>query len=228
MKPPFPPASSAVVPLHLIDDTPNEENPNQMSDEDFRGLVEAVRGLDFAQAVTLDKLPSGRYRIVDGSHRKRAATLVERESLPALVYDGLGDAQFRALRLALNRWRGELRPHVVQSEVLILHEAGFQREDLFAACGLTSEELDAILAPPPAAEQLTDDLDLPDPDADGPARAPAPAEDAACAVLIPCSSRASHATLMALFKRGKKASGARGKFSLEATATAALRAYLEG
>lgn len=227
MKPPFPPTSNAVVPLDLIDDTPSEENPNQMSDEDFRGLVEAVRGLDFAQAVTLDRLPSGRYRIVDGSHRKRAATLVGRESLPALVYDGLGDAQFRALRLALNRWRGDLRPHVVQAEVLVLHDAGFQREDLFAACGLTSEELDAILAPPPEAERLTDDLNLPDPDAAPRERAPAPAEDAARVVSIPCASAASHAELMALLKRGKRSTGARGKFSLEATVREALKAYLE-
>ena len=227
MKPPFPSLTHHVVPLDLIDDTPSEENPNQMSDEDFRGLVEAVRGLDFAQAVTLDKLPTGRYRIVDGSHRKRAAALVGRESLPALVYAGLAEPQFRALRLALNRWRGDLRPHVVQSEVLLLHEAGFQREDLFAACGLTSEELDALLAPAPEGERLVDDLNLPDPDAPTRERTAAPAEDAARVVSIPCASAASHAELMALLKRAKRSTGARGKFSLEATVREALKAYLE-
>ncbi|TXH50607.1 MAG: hypothetical protein E6Q97_20245 [Desulfurellales bacterium] len=222
----FPALLPREVAVSAILDTPTDQNPNAMSDEDFRGLVEAVRHLDFAQAVTLDELPSGEFRIVDGQHRKRAAALVGRETLPALVYKGLDEAQFRSLRLALNRWRGDLRPHVVQEDVLLLHEAGLQREHLFAACGLTHEELDAILLPPPA-ESLGagDDLRLPDPE-EAPRSAPPAAEGAACSITIPCSSPQARKELTSLLTRACKAAGARGKFKLEAALRAALRAYV--
>lgn len=223
----FPSLLPREVPVSRILDTPLQENPNAMSDEDFRGLVEAVRHLDFAQAVTLDELPNGDFRIVDGQHRKRAAALVGRETLPALVYKGLEDAQLRALRLALNRWRGDLKPHVVQEDVLFLHEAGLQREHLFAACGLTHEELDAILVPaPPETLAPDDDLRLPDPEAGSERATPAPVEGAACSIVIPCSSSATRKELTSLLQRACKGAGARGKFKLEAALRAALRSFV--
>jgi ParB family chromosome partitioning protein len=67
-------------------DTPADENCNEMSPADFAGLCEAVRRLDFAQAITLRALPGKQYDIVDGNHRLRAARVAGLSELPALVY----------------------------------------------------------------------------------------------------------------------------------------------
>lgn len=222
LKPP-PRSIEQVVSVTEIDDTPDRENPNKMSDEDFRGLLDAVMKLDFAQAITLDKRPDGRYRIVDGNHRKRAAEAAGLAAVPAIIYDNLPEPLFRALRLSLNRWRGEARQSVVHEDLRFLHSEGLSRDTLFAVCGLPSEELDAVL-------ELTSDvgggeteLDLPDPDAE----LPAPTKPSTIgSVEIPCSSPTNRDVLMGLIKRASRMAKAKGKYKLEATLITALRAYV--
>lgn len=229
-RPAFPPHTLvAALPVDLLDESPDNDNPNQMSDEDFRGLVEAISRLDFAQALTVMK--SGeRYRVVDGVHRKRAAVLAGRETLPALVYEPMEEAQFRALRLALNRWRGDPRASAVHADVLFLHEAGWDAALLHASAGLPQEELDAILnlAPIPTGSE-GGDLTLPDPDAGslGNGTTPSGSEllSTSPIIEIACSSPASKEELVRLLKRAGKGAKARGKFKLEATLRAALLAY---
>lgn len=228
----FPAPRLAVISTALLDDTPDEENPNQLSEEDFRGLVEAVTRLDFAQALTLMERPEGRFRIVDGMHRKRAAAIAKRQDLPAVIYPTMPEAQFRALRLALNRWRGDQRMSAVHEDLRLLHEAGVGRDLLFAAAGLPPEELDAVLGLGTALGSSGDLLDaggdLPDPDASAAGKAPAaaPSESATPIIEIACSSAESHRELRALLLRAGRTSRARGKFKLEATIRAALQAYL--
>lgn len=223
---PFPkPSLHPAVDLALIDDTDDGDNPNVMSDEDFRGLVESIGKLDFAQAITICEVGDGRYRLVDGQHRKRASLIAKRQALPALVYPALPEPQFRALRLALNRWRGEARASAVHTDIRFLHEAGFEREYLFAAGGLSSEDLDAVLGIAtelPASAAGLDDI--PDPETLG--TAPAPVASGSPSFEVPCSSPASYQEMMNLLKRAARGAKAKGKFRIEATLRAALRAYV--
>lgn len=222
LKPP-PRSIEQVVSVTEIDDTPDRENPNKMSDEDFRGLLDAVMKLDFAQAITLDKRPDGRYRIVDGNHRKRAAEAAGLAAVPAVIYDNLPEPLFRALRLSLNRWRGEARQSVVHEDLRFLHSEGLSRDTLFAVCGLPSEELDAVLELTSDAVGGETDLDLPDPDAE----LPAPTKPSTIgSVEIPCSSPTNRDVLMGLIKRASRMAKAKGKYKLEATLITALRAYV--
>lgn len=228
----FPAPHLAVVSTALLDDTPDEENPNQLSEEDFRGLVEAITRLDFAQALTLMERPGGRFRVVDGMHRKRAAAIAKRQDLPAVIYPEMPEAQFRALRLALNRWRGDQRMSAVHEDLRMLHEAGMGRDLLFAAAGLPPEELDAVLGLGASlgvtGDLLNVDTDLPDPDvsAEGSTPAITPSESTTPGIEIACSSAESCRELRALLQRAGRVSRARGKFKLEAIIRTALQAYL--
>mgnify|MGYP000923746932 FL=1 len=214
------------VDLSFVNDTEDGENPNMMPDEDFRGLVESISKLDFAQAITICEVGDGRYRLIDGQHRKRASLIAKRQTLPALVYPAIPEEHFRALRLALNRWRGEARASAVHADIRFLHEAGFEREYLFAAGGLSSEDLDAVLGIatelPTSAAGLDD---IPDPEALG-AAPPAPVATGSPSFEVPCSSPASYQEMMNLLKRAARGAKAKGKFRIEATLRAALRAYV--
>lgn len=213
------------VDLSLVNDTEDGENPNMMPDEDFRGLVESISKLDFAQAITISEVGDGRYRLIDGQHRKRASLIAKRQTLPALVYPAIPEENFRALRLALNRWRGEARASAVHADIRFLHDAGFEREYLFAAGGLSSEDLDAVLGVAtelPASAAGLDDI--PDPETLG--TAPAPLATGSPSFEVPCSSPASYQEMMNLLKRAARGAKAKGKFRIEATLRAALRAYV--
>lgn len=213
------------VDLSFVNDTEDGENPNMMPDEDFRGLVESISKLDFAQAITISEVGDGRYRLIDGQHRKRASLIAKRQTLPALVYPAIPEEHFRALRLALNRWRGEARASAVHADIRFLHEAGFEREYLFAAGGLSSEDLDAVLGIAtelPASAAGLDDI--PDPETLG--TAPAPLATGSPSFEVPCSSPASYQEMMNLLKRAARGAKAKGKFRIEATLRAALRAYV--
>ena len=213
------------VDLSLVNDTEDSENPNMMPDEDFRGLVESISKLDFAQAITISEVGDGRYRLIDGQHRKRASLIAKRQTLPALVYPAIPEEHFRALRLALNRWRGEARASAVHADIRFLHDAGFEREYLFAAGGLSSEDLDAVLGIAtelPASAAGLDDI--PDPETLG--TAPAPLATGSPSFEVPCSSPASYQEMMNLLKRAARGAKAKGKFRIEATLRAALRAYV--
>lgn len=213
------------VDLSFVNDTEDGENPNMMPDEDFRGLVESISKLDFAQAITISEVGDGRYRLIDGQHRKRASLIAKRQTLPALVYPAIPEENFRALRLALNRWRGEARASAVHADIRFLHDAGFEREYLFAAGGLSSEDLDAVLGLAtelPASAAGLDDI--PDPETLG--TAPAPLATGSPSFEVPCSSPASYQEMMNLLKRAARGAKAKGKFRIEATLRAALRAYV--
>lgn len=220
-----------VVPVADVQETATDANPNEMSSADFAGLCEAVRRLDFAQAITLRALPGKQYDIVDGNHRLRAARVAGLSELPALVYpESMTDAQLRALRLALNRWRGEPRQDVVAADLKFLHGEGWSREDLYAAAGWDRADMDLLLGVEPGTDGTGSELpDLPDPDAgNGPGDAGAPAERSEQSPLleVSCSTAAGQRELKALLARACKRAGARGKFKLEAGLRWALKEAL--
>lgn len=220
-----------LVPVADIQLTESDENPNHLSDADFRGLCEAISRLDFAQAVTLRKLPGQQLDVVDGNHRVRAARVACITELPALVYpEAMTDAQLRALRLALNRWRGDPRPDVVAADLRFLASEGWDREDLYAAAGWDRGELDLLLG---GQKEGGDDSELPDiPDPGGSGSAPAeraPREEVTESpeLVLTCSTAEGCKELRELLGRAARRAGARGKFRLEKAALWALRRALE-
>jgi hypothetical protein len=131
-----------IIPIRSISD-PAEENPNVMRPEDFEHLVGTIRRDGFVQPVLVRNLGGNRVEIIDGSHRKRAAQAAGLTDIPAIVLD-VGPEQARALRISMNRLRGELDLTVVAREFQALAEAGWDVGQL-AATGFSSDEVDALL-----------------------------------------------------------------------------------
>ena len=234
----MPPAKVTTKPTQLtvsisdISETLSDDNPNTLSDQDFAGLCAAVSKLDFAQAVTLRQRPGQQFDVVDGNHRLRAARVAGLTELPALVYpESMTDAQLRALRLALNRWRGDPRPDVVAADLKFLHSEGWDRAELYAASGWDRSELDLLLGDGVSGDEGAGDLasSLPDPDSGGSGAGTSPSErtEDSPSLEIICSTPAATKELRDLMGRAAKRANARGKYRLEKAVKWALLRALE-
>ena len=72
------------IPTELID--PNPRQPRTSFDDgELRGLADSVRARGVLQPVLVRPVPGGRYELVAGERRLRAAKLAELERVPAVV-----------------------------------------------------------------------------------------------------------------------------------------------
>jgi ParB family chromosome partitioning protein len=72
------------IPTELID--PNPRQPRTSFDDgELRGLADSVRARGVLQPVLVRPLPGGRYELVAGERRLRAAKLAELDRVPAVV-----------------------------------------------------------------------------------------------------------------------------------------------
>ena len=84
-----------------------DENPNKMEPEQLSMLAEAIRRKGFLQPILVRRV-EGQYEIIDGHHRTRAAREVGLTEIPCLVATNCSDEDAAALRIGMNRFRGEL------------------------------------------------------------------------------------------------------------------------
>lgn len=99
------PPTFCEVPIDLIDEPP--DNPNHFDADRFALLVQAVQAHEDLQPPLLRPKEGGRFEVIDGVHRKRANAEVGRAAIFAGVVE-VDDATAKALRIGLNRLRGEL------------------------------------------------------------------------------------------------------------------------
>ena len=104
-----------------------EVNPNVMEPEQYGMLVEAIRKVGFLQPL-LVRRTNGTVTCIDGHHRLRAAREVGLKTVPCVTVDA-GDDQVTALRLGMNRLRGELNLALVAKDIFALVETGWLRRD---------------------------------------------------------------------------------------------------
>src|SRR5947199_8619593 len=72
------------LPVELLD--PNPSQPRRGFDEAaLVALAESIRSRGVLQPVLVRPLPGGRYELIAGERRWRAAKLAERETIPAVV-----------------------------------------------------------------------------------------------------------------------------------------------
>src|SRR6201995_3015549 len=72
------------IPLEQIETNPRQ--PRHDFDETaLQELAQSIRLHDIIQPVTVSKLPSGKYRLISGERRFRAAKLAELKDIPAYV-----------------------------------------------------------------------------------------------------------------------------------------------
>ena len=101
-------AHFAEVPVDDI--APNAKQPREAFDEEAMGeLVESIREVGLLQPVVLRSLEAGRYELVMGERRWRAALQAGLTTIPAIVRDTRDDAMLRDALLE-NLHRSDLNP----------------------------------------------------------------------------------------------------------------------
>jgi ParB family transcriptional regulator, chromosome partitioning protein len=117
------------IPVDMIDPSPHQ--PRHMFDEDsLMALAGSIRATGVLQPVLVRPLVSGRYELVAGERRWRAAQLAELAAIPAIVrrHD---DAASLELALVENMAREDLNPiEEARACVALVEELGLTREEV--------------------------------------------------------------------------------------------------
>ncbi len=122
-------SSIATLPLSLID--PNKAQPRQDFDQErIEELATSIRSLGLIQPITVQPQPDGRYLIISGERRYRAAQLAGLTELPVYVRQA---ATEEILELAL--------VENIQREDLNAIEIALAYQQLSESLGLTHEAL---------------------------------------------------------------------------------------
>ena len=117
------------LPVELIG--PNPRQPRTaFEDEALVGLADSIRTRGILQPVLVRPLPGGRYELIAGERRWRAAQMAQLETLPAIVRHD-DDAASLELALIENMVREELNPvDEARACAALVEELGLSREDV--------------------------------------------------------------------------------------------------
>ena len=117
------------VPVDMIDPSPNQ--PRRTFDEDsLMALAGSIRARGVLQPVLVRPMVSGRYELIAGERRWRAARLAELTAIPAVVrrHD---DAASLEVALIENMAREDLNPvEEARACAALVEELGLTREDV--------------------------------------------------------------------------------------------------
>lgn len=115
------------------------ENPNKMEPEQLSMLAEAIRRKGFLQPILVRPV-GDQYEIIDGHHRTRAAREVGLTEIPCLVATNCSDEDASALRIGMNRFRGELDLASTARLMQGLIDKGWKLDDL-TITGFSGDEV---------------------------------------------------------------------------------------
>lgn len=156
--------SKKVRPIELVkisDMIPNEWNPNTESPEKFNLLVESIEDIGFAENVIVVPITEGpqkgKFKIVGGEHRWRAAKIAEIDELPAVILEGIDEDKQKALTVRMNLLKGEIDPLKFTQLYEELANKGYSEQMLRDMMGIASRnELNRFLKE--IKEQLPKDM----------------------------------------------------------------------
>ncbi len=150
------------IPLDMIDPGPNQ--PRRLFDEDaLLALAGSIRARGVLQPVLVRPHPSGRYELIAGERRWRAAQLAELDAIPAVVrrHD---DAASLEVALIENMAREDLNPvEEARACAALVEELGLTREDVGVRVGrsrVAVSNLIRLLDLPDEALELIEHGDL--------------------------------------------------------------------
>jgi len=117
------------VPTDLIDPNPSQPR-SAFEQEDLLALAESVRARGVLQPVLVRPLASGRYELIAGERRWRAARMAELATIPAMVRHH-DDAASLELALIENMAREDLNPvEQARACAALVEELGLTREEV--------------------------------------------------------------------------------------------------
>ena len=150
------------IPVDMIDPSPNQ--PRHVFDEDaLLALAGSIRARGVLQPVLVRPHPSGRYELIAGERRWRAAQLAELDAIPAVVrrHD---DAASLEVALIENMAREDLNPvEEARACAALVEELGLTREDVGVRVGrsrVAVSNLIRLLDLPDEALELIEHGDL--------------------------------------------------------------------
>jgi len=117
------------IPIELI--TPNPHQPRRQFDEEsLLALSESIRNRGIIQPVLVRPVAGGRYELVAGERRWRAAEIAELETIPAVVREH-DDASSLELAVIENMAREDLNPvEEARACSALVEELGLTREEV--------------------------------------------------------------------------------------------------
>jgi ParB family chromosome partitioning protein len=117
------------LPLELISPNPNQPR-SSFDEQSLVGLAESVRARGVLQPVLVRPLVGGRYELIAGERRWRAARMAELDSVPAVIRHR-DDAASLEMALIENMAREDLNPvEAARGCAALVEELGLSREDV--------------------------------------------------------------------------------------------------
>jgi ParB family chromosome partitioning protein len=152
---PVPGARFAELPVSSIE--PNAKQPRHVFDEEaLEELKISIQEVGFLQPIVVREIGDGRYEIVMGERRWRAAQAVGKESIPAIIRDTHDDAMLRDALLE-NIHRANLNPlEEAAAYQQLLEEFGATHEELAKRIGRSRPQISntiRLLNLPPAVQR---------------------------------------------------------------------------
>lgn len=127
--------SAAIKELPIVDIIPNPNQPRKMfDDEALQELSDSIVSIGLVQPITVRSIANGKYEIIAGERRYRAAKLANLETIPAYIRETDND-EVLALALIEN----------IQREDLNAMEVAFSYQRLMEECNLTQEALSGLV-----------------------------------------------------------------------------------
>ena len=122
------------IQLDLI--KPNPSQPRRsFDDEALRALAESIRARGVLQPIVVRPLAGGRYELVAGERRLRAAAIAELEHIPAIVRE-TDDAERLELALIENMARADLNPvEEARACATLVDDLGMSKEEVARRVG---------------------------------------------------------------------------------------------
>src|SRR6266511_110837 len=141
---PVPGARFAELPVSAIE--PNAKQPRHVFDEDsMEELKASIQEVGLLQPVVVREIGGGRYELVMGERRWRAAEAIGRETIPAIVRDTRDDAMLRDALLE-NIHRANLNPlEEAAAYQQLLDEFGATHEELAKRLGRSRPQISNTL-----------------------------------------------------------------------------------
>jgi ParB family chromosome partitioning protein len=124
-------SATGVLRIPLDDIDVNPKQPRRHFDEQgLNELAASIKSHDIIQPVTVSKMPSGRYRLVSGERRLRAAKMAGLTDIPAYIRQ-TNDQQLLELALLENLQREDLNAmEVALSYKRMMEELNFTQEQV--------------------------------------------------------------------------------------------------
>jgi ParB family transcriptional regulator, chromosome partitioning protein len=122
------------IPLDQIEANPRQPR-HDFDEQALQELAQSIRLHDIIQPVTVSKLPTGKYRLVSGERRYRAAKIAELRDIPAYVRQ-TDDQQLLELALLENLQREDLNAmEIALSYKRMMEELNYTQEQVAERMG---------------------------------------------------------------------------------------------